>query len=203
VICHAAGAAVAAWLVKNPRMSTNPYAPPLAVVTGTNPDDLPQAPLFAVSLTKMIVLLIVTFGLYEVVWLYQHWAAIRRRERSDIWPVPRAIFGVIFCWSLFRRVERAGQDAGVAGGPPFGALAVAWILSTICWRLPDPYDWISVLAPLLTIPVQTYANRVNAVVAPGHDRNARFSWINIVFVVLGGGFLLLALIGAALPDPAS
>ena len=184
-------------------MDQNPYAPPRAVVVESRPEDAPEAPLFAVSIAKMVVLTIATFGLYELVWLYQHWAAIRRRDHSDIWPVPRAIFGVIFCWSLFMRVERAGKEAGVPGGPPFGPLAVAWILSSLCWRLPDPYDWVSMLAPFLTIPVQIYGNRVNAVVAPGHDRNARFNWMNIVVLVLGGVFVLLALIGAALPGPAS
>jgi hypothetical protein len=78
-------------------MDQNPYAPPRSVVVESRPEDAPEAPLFAVSIAKMVVLTIATFGLYELAWLYQHWAAIRRRDHSDIWPVPRAIFGVIFC----------------------------------------------------------------------------------------------------------
>ena len=94
-------------------MDQNPYAPPRAVVSEPQPRISSDAPLFAISLTKLIVMNVVTLGIFELVWLYQHWATIRRRDRSDIWPVPRAIFGVLFGWSLFKRIQREGEQAGV------------------------------------------------------------------------------------------
>ncbi len=177
-------------------MDQNPYAPPRAVVSEPQPRISSDAPLFAISLTKLIVMNVVTLGIFELVWLYQHWATIRRRDRSDIWPVPRAIFGVLFGWSLFKRIQREGEQAGVQDGPPLGPLAVLWIITTMCWRLPEPFDTISLLAPVVTLWVQAHVNRINATVAPEHDRNDRFSGVNIVFIVLFCAVLALALVGA-------
>jgi hypothetical protein len=185
-------------------MDQNPYAPPRSLVVdspaGGAGAELP--PLFAVSLPKLVVLSIVTFGLYEVYWAYRHWVAIRREERSDILPAARAFFGVIFCWALFRRIEKMGNAAKVPDAPPAGFLAVAWIIVTLCWRLPDPAWVISMGAPLFTLPIQAYANRINARLAPGHDRNARFGLANIGWIVVGGSVLALAMVGLFMPaDP--
>ena len=66
----------------------------------------------------------------------------------------------------------------------------------MCWRLPEPFDTISLLAPVITLWVQAHVNRINATVAPEHDRNDRFSGVNIVFIVLFCAVLALALVGA-------
>ena len=179
-------------------MDHNPYAPPRAEIADVSSTSV-EAPLFAVSMLKLIVLSVFTMGLYELYWAYKHWVAIRRRERSEILPAARAFFGVIFCWSLFTRIEKTGLAAKVPDAPPAGLLAVGWIIVTLCWRLPDPVWLISLAAPAFTLPIQWYANRINARLAPGHDPNARFGWANIVWIVLGGLFLALALVGLFMP----
>jgi hypothetical protein len=183
-------------------MDQNPYAPPRAVVADSyaEPSDA-EPPLFAVSMVKLIVMSVVTLGLYEMYWAYKHWVAIRRRERSEIMPAPRAFFGVIFAWPLFTRIEKIGVAEGVPDAPPGGFLAIAWIIITLCWRLPDPVWLISMGAPVFLLPMQAYANRINAKLAPAHDRNARFGWANIVWIVIGGLLLALAIVGAMMPDP--
>jgi hypothetical protein len=106
---------------------------------------------------------------------------------------------VIFCWALFTRIEKKGLAAGVPDAPPAGFLAVCWIVVTLCWRLPDPVWLISLAASIFALPIQAYANRINDKLAPGHDRNARFGWANIVWIVLGGLMGALALVGLLLP----
>lgn len=186
-------------------MDQNPYAPPRSLVTDSPAAgaDVAEAPLFAVSLPKLLVLSICTLGLYQIYWAYRQWGAIRRDERSDILPAPRAFFGVIFCWALFTRIEKMGLREKVPDAPPAGFLAVAWIILTLCWRLPDPVWVISMGAPLFVLPIQRYANRINARLAPGHDRNARFGWANIAWLVVGGAVLALAMVGLFLPDAAA
>ena len=179
-------------------MEHNPYAPPRAEIADVSSTSV-EAPLFAVSMLKLIVLSVFTMGLYELYWAYRHWVAIRRREHSEILPAARAFFGVIFCWSLFTRIEKTGLAAKVPDAPPAGLLAVGWIIVTLCWRLPDPAWLISLAAPVFTLPIQWYANRINARLAPGHDPNARFGWANIVWIVSGGLFLALALVGLFMP----
>lgn len=185
-------------------MDQNPYAPPRSLVVDSPAEDVAAQlpPLFAVSLPKLIVLSIFTLGLYELYWAYKHWVAIRRAERSDILPAARAFFGVIFCWALFTRIEKTGVAAKVPDAPPAGFLAIAWIILTLCWRLPDPVWVISLGAPLFTLPIQAYANRINARLAPGHDRNVRFGLTNIAWIVVGGIVLALAMVGLFMPADA-
>lgn len=183
-------------------MDQNPYAPPRAVVADSPAEASGvEAPLFAVSIVKLIVMSIVTLGLYEIYWAYKHWVGIRRREQSEIMPAPRAFFGVIFAWALFRRIENIGVAEGVPDAPPGGFLAICWIVVTLCWRLPDPVWWISMAAPVFMLPMQAYANRINAQLAPAHDRNARFGWANIAWIVVGAILLALAIVGAMVADP--
>ena len=63
------------------------------------------------------------------------------------------------------------------------------------WRLPDPWSWISLSSFLSLLPVQHYANRLNAEASPSHDRNSRFGAWNWVAVVVGGGLALLVIAG--------
>ena len=94
-------------------MSTNPYAPPKAEVADIVPGGPTMEPIFfAVSRKKLIVLLIVTFTLYQLVWFYKNWALERRRGESVL-PLARTIFAVFFCYSLFDRVRKRAARAGV------------------------------------------------------------------------------------------
>ena len=80
---------------------------------------------------------------------------------------------------------------------PAGPLAIGWIAASLSWRLPDPYSLIGFLAPLLLAPVQRHVNRINALAAPDHDKNTRFSGWNWLAVVAGGIFVGLIMLGLA------
>lgn len=181
-------------------MSTNPYAPPTAPVADiAHSDAKGEAPFFAVSLLKMAVLSICTFGLYTTYWFYMNWKLIRDRQNPDIWPIPRALFAIFFIHQLFTRIREHGEREGVEAGYPAGALTAGWIITTLCWRMPEPFSVVALLAFLFILPVQAYVNRVNQSVAPDHDRNAGFTVGNWIGVVLGGILLSLALIGTFMP----
>lgn len=191
----------------NMNAANNPYAPPRARVDDHAGEKSSHSiasdaatPFFAVSLTKLVVLSLCSSGLYEMYWFYKNWQRIREREQSDIWPFARAFFGILFCYSCFKRMRAHSLELSVR--PPFaaGALAVGWIVTTISWKLPAPYWWITQFAVAFLVPVQAHANDVNQAVAAGHDRNDRFSRWNWVLIVAGGGFLILSLIGEFLPE---
>jgi hypothetical protein len=48
------------------------------------------------------------------------------------------------------------------------------------------------------IPVQIVANRINEVVAPGHDRNSRYTAANWATIVVGGVIQVLIVLGVFL-----
>jgi hypothetical protein len=160
----------------------------------------PPAPLFfPVSLLKLTLLGFFTFGFYELYWFYKNWRIIKERERLNIQPFWRAFFAYFFCYPLFRRVRDSAREAG-AGDLAAGPLAVGWIILTALWKLPDPYWLVTALAPLCLLPVQRSINRINAIRAPGHEPNARFSAWNIVVVVIGVPLFILGAMGAFIPD---
>lgn len=155
-----------------------------------------EAPFFAVSLLKLAVMSACTAGFYELYWYYRNWQRIRAREASHILPFWRAFFAFFFCYQCFAKV----RDYGAPSRLPAGPLAAGWIVATLLWRLPDPYWWASSLAVLFILPVQAQANRINQAACPAHDRNARFSAWDWVVVMLGGSFMVLALIGTFAPE---
>jgi hypothetical protein len=55
------------------------------------------------------------------------------------------------------------------------------------------------LSPLLLAHVQLHVNHINEMLAPDHDRNARFSAWNWLTVVVGGIFIGLIILGLAVP----
>jgi hypothetical protein len=181
-------------------MSFNPYAPPLAIVENpSNPEEVSPR-FFAVAPWKLLLMCLVTLGFYQLYWFYQNWVCVRTRDRSAIWPVPRAVFGVFFCYSLFSRMRKDGQAEALSGPPAAGALAFLWILSSFAWRLPGLLSLLGVMAWFALVPMQDYANRINAKVAPGLDRNARLSALNWVAVVLGGAVFGLMVVGLAIGE---
>ncbi|MFC5436046.1 hypothetical protein ACFPME_05715 [Rhodanobacter umsongensis] len=174
-----------------------------------NPYQAPATPLeeleqpgelvfFPVSVVKLLVLSLCTFGLYEIYWFYKNWQLVKRRENSNIIPVMRSLFGVLFCYSLFEKVSDQAKNAGT-GSIAAGLLAAGWIVLTILWRLPDPYWLVTFLAVLFMLPVQQAINAINSQAAPGHDPNRTFSGWNIAAVIIGGLFFVLALVGIFLP----
>jgi len=159
-----------------------------------------QAPYFAVSLLKFTLMSIFTFGIYELYWFYRNWTLIRQREGTDISPFWRAFFAVFFCYPLFSRIRAYATSLDLHQSVPAGPLAAGWIITTLLWKLPDPYWLLSNLAFLFILPVQAVANRINSTVAPDHDPNRHFTAWNLVGVASGAVLMILAIIGTFLPD---
>jgi len=181
-------------------MSSNPYAPPTAEVQDVSYTPATEPPFFPVSVTKFVVMSVCTLSLYEIYWFYQNWKRVNLRDAEKVSPLARAIFAVFFCYQCFTRIRDYPVQSGTPSKLSAGPLATGWIVATIAWKLPDPYWWISMLAILFMIPVQAEAIRINALAAPGHDPNNRFTAWNWVGIVLGSVFLLLALLGTFLPQ---
>jgi hypothetical protein len=164
--------------------------------TGTGPVDPDQPPFFPVTTTKFIVMSICTLSVYELYWFYKNWNLIKQREQTDIMPFWRAFFAYFFCYSCFSRIREHAESVGVGQSLAASPLAIGWIITSLLWRLPDPFWLVSMLAFLFMLPPVAAANRINAKVAPHHDPNGRFTAWNWVAVVVGGIFVVLAIIGS-------
>ncbi|MDR6841182.1 hypothetical protein [Pseudoxanthomonas sacheonensis] len=164
-------------------------------------DVVPQANLsgrpafFPVSVTKLAVMSVCTFGLYQIYWFYQNWRLVKSRDQSRISPPWRSVLGLLFCYPLFRRVRSMAQRQAIAM-PSAALLFAAWVVATLLSYLPPPYLLLSFGSVIFMLPIQRAANRINAHVAPQHDPNRRFGALNIVTVLVGGLLAILSVIGA-------
>lgn len=154
---------------------------------------------FPVSLTKFVVMNFCTFGMYQFYWFYENWKFIREREQSEVSPFWRTAVAFVYCYPLFEKIRSSA--ASIRIDQPFSIqfLATGWILSCLLGLLPDPYGMAAFVSFLFLIPVQQTANLINESLAPGHDRNDRFTVWNAVAVVIGTLLFILVVIAIIIP----
>ena len=106
-------------------MSEQFNTPPAADLTA-----LPASgpPFYTVSLVKLTLMMFITCGLYGLYWYYKNWSRYKAYSAKSIWPVPRAIFGLIYVPSMFGKVDAMLKEKGQRGMPYWGVLAAGMIL---------------------------------------------------------------------------
>jgi len=159
------------------------------------------APWFRVGTAKLLLMCVVTFGVYEIYWFYQQWRHVQRRGER-VHPALRTLFAGLFCYALFRRVSEDATQRGVARAPSAIGCAVAFIALAITVRLPDPWSTLSLLQLLPLALVQRAASAAALAAVPGADPNTRLTPINWVGIAFGVMILLLTALAATLPPPA-
>jgi hypothetical protein len=174
----------------------NPSVLPPPFIQGDKP------PFFPVSLLKLGVMSIVTLGLYQPYWMFQNWKLIKERKNTDIIPFWRAFFAIFWIIPLLREIHLTQKEMNPENDRliPAELLGIIYIIVEISWRLPDPFWLVSLLAFVPLLVAQSYVNAINAEVAPNAPTNSGFTWANWIWIVCGGLLLILALIGALLPD---
>jgi len=75
---------------------------------------------FYISTKRLVVLSILTLGLYNIYWFYKNFEAIRKSQESGFssgWGVLasllKAIFSIFFCYGLFKKIYENARDAGL------------------------------------------------------------------------------------------
>ena len=138
---------------------------------------------------------IVTFGMYELYWAYQEWKRIKMRTSDDLSPFWRAAFGGLWGFSLFARIRKDALSRSVPVHWWAGFLGTFYLLMGVLWELPDPWWLISLLTFVPLVPVVLTIRLVHDRLPGERDRNTRFTALNVVALVLGGIWVVLAVIG--------
>jgi hypothetical protein len=190
-------------LRKNPVSDHSCVSPDRAFSVSTNEvfdmNENSQPIFFPVSRLKLLVMYIVTFGLYEVFWFYKNWQLFKAATGDDISPFWRTVFRVFFFYELLDEIQEKAQSRGVhADFSPF-LLSVVWIGVMVCTRLPDPYWLVGLFSVIVLLPVQETVNELNSLAAPNHNPNDQFSVWNIAAIAVGGSLTLLAIVGTLMP----
>lgn len=162
----------------------------------------PETAFFNVGTTKLVLMTIGTFGLYQVYWLYKNWSVERTLSEDSMWPLWRALFAPIFIYALAARVSDRAVSIELPTNLRPLPTAVAFILLSLAVRAPDPFWMISVLAGLVLIPIQNELARLNAARGIGVGKEAQYSTINTVWLTLSALLWLLIIAGMMLPEAA-
>jgi len=188
---------ILAWAESSKKMTAAKSASTEQQLVGTN------YVLFPVSLLKMTIMSWVTFGWYLIAWQYMNWMCINKlkgkKEPEGLTVLNVVFFGCFLIFPLCRRMRAAGQQMGFNEPLPAVPLAAAYILLTFLLALADHFLTFPIrlaafgFLPLLV--VQRYANALNAAVMPDCDKNDKFSGMNWVAIVIGGGIHVLAIVG--------
>jgi hypothetical protein len=171
-----------------------------AIVTTEIQQDQAQGPLFLyIPPARLILLSIVSLSIYEAYWIYKNWRYVKERDRLDIQPFWRGVFGVFFCHSLLRRIH-ADEQARAVEVPTFspGGLATGWVIllliANLVGRLPGTAaSVIAAFIPsfLCLVPVQNYVNAVTEKRNPGQPY---YGWSSGHIVCLVIGIIVWALL---------
>jgi hypothetical protein len=142
---------------------------------------------------RLIILSLLSGGIYEAYWIYKNWRYIAERDGLEIQPFWRGVFGIFFCHSLLKRMHE-DKDARAMVEPAFSPNALAsgfvvlLILGNLLSRIPGPlaYSIVGAVMPsyLCLVPVQNYVNTVSHKRLP-NSRYYGWSAGHIVCLVIG------------------
>lgn len=148
------------------------------------------------SKKKLVLLSILSFGLYELWWIYKSWRFLKYKDNLDIMPAGRAIFSLFTLISLFERIKSYSKSIGY--DKPFSSVGfyIAFIGLNFAGRLPDPYWMVSFLSIFFLVPA---LESMNFGIKNSGDyivnENGKFNNRQKGLVIIGSILWLLMLIG--------
>ena len=145
---------------------------------------------FSVSTGKLVVMTIVTFGLYQVYWFYKNWRAVKKQGGENISPIWRSWFAIFYSDSIFNRIFISARNFGYKKEDSL-FLAIFYAIFLLLARLDEPFNLLFLLSVWPLLPVQKAINFNNSKFINNYEANSKFSlWEKIVSVA--GGFIFIS-----------
>jgi hypothetical protein len=171
--------------------------------TSSLASEIPSVPeFFSVSPFKFGVMATCTLGLYELYWFYKNWKLVKVREGSEIIPLVRGIFSLIFCFALISKIRDRGalNDLKLTFGPesskiefdrPVWLICVPWIATSLMLHSSRPIWVISMFAWIYLLPAVRLANTISGLASSDLDKNSSFSAWNWLAILVGGACVVI------------
>lgn len=172
---------------------SNPFAAP--GVDGVSAADGGTYPAwFGASVRRVVVMTMLSYGLYAVYWFERQYRYRQRITREDLWPLARGVFLVIFAADLFERIAVAASSRGKPVGwsattlaalvfvPVVATYLVSWAELSAVATVALGYVRVALLAGALAVASRT----VGELLVDDPDRAAgRFSIVEVLLVFFG------------------
>lgn len=136
-----------------------------------------------------IILNILSLGLYQIYWFYKTWGFFKEKEKSDISPIGRAIFSLVFAYTLFEKILILAETKGHRKGFPAGVVAVVYYIFTmIVSGIGSVYTVLTLISAFTFIPLISVLEAMNVYYRseqPGYKERDRPLPIEIGIAILG------------------
>jgi hypothetical protein len=136
-----------------------------------------------VPVWRLMAMSALSFGTYELYWMYKNWLAIRRADQSNISPFFRALFSGFTYFSLLTDLNAFGINRSYAGPRLSSAIGAGYLASSLLPRLPTPWWLISSSKVLFLVPAARRIWELSSDQA--RSKAARWSLRHTVAGVLG------------------
>jgi hypothetical protein len=149
-----------------------------------------------ISLNKFIFLSIISFGIYEIWWIYKSWRFFKQKDELDINPLARAFFSIIFFNSLLNEILDFAQEKKYSKCYSSSFLFFGFLISNLLSRLPEPFWLISLLSFIFLIPPFKALNfaKLNSTEFTVVEES-KFNSRQIILIVIGVILWVLVLLG--------
>ncbi len=165
----------------------------------------PPKPMFLyIPTARLIVLSMVTAGIFERYWIYRNWRFLKERDHLQIRPFWRALFAIFFVGGLLHAIKNDRKTNQIRHAEfNAGSLAIGWVLLAIASYVLNrsgnvKVNGIGMLIALPSVffllPAQKYINAVNEALTPRPDS---IGWTvgQLVCLVIGIICWLVLLVG--------
>lgn len=149
-----------------------------------------------ISLNKFILLSILSFGIYQIWWIYKMWKFYKHRERLDIYPALRSLFNIFFLHSLMERNLQFARENNYTENYSSTAMYLGFIISGFMGRLPNPFWLLSFLSCFFLIP--TFKASQFAFIHSPEVNAKEENYLNsrqVILMIIGAAFWALVLFG--------
>ncbi|MDO8728005.1 MAG: TIR domain-containing protein [Candidatus Methanoperedens sp.] len=145
----------------------------------------------------LIILSILTFGLYQIYWFYRNWKHLKINNHLDISPGWRTagllvpIYGFVLAYRQLREIRDFSKEVGVDKTYSPEWIIIVWIIVTSFILLPNQYSFIFVLSVGAILMVQGVLNSYWKKEQPALIERTNFSGREIAIAVIGEIFWII------------
>lgn len=155
---------------------------------------------YVISIPKLIILSITTFGIYDFYWFYKQFKSFKAEKDWNINPWLRAFFAGLMSYSLFRKVSGATEKFDKKRKINAFGSCILYFSINILWKLPDPYWLLSLLSFIPLIPIQDNINFYWKKKYGNKVVRSKFGKSNYIWSIIGGILVLLAFLATFFPE---
>lgn len=147
-----------------------------------------------ISVNKFIFLSFISFGLYQIWWIFKAWRFFLIKDKLNIMPAARAVFSIFFLYSLFNRIKNYAKEQGYPHDFSSGWMYLAYLITTLLVYLPDPYWLISLCDIIFLIPAFKALNYAQKQIVTTIEQE-KFNTSQIILIIIGSIMWILIFIG--------